>query len=253
MVLKSLSENGLSLDVCGRLWDFVTYKTAWLLTQKLRRSMVDPNREPLEGVVEVDQAEIPFREGDAFFEPGNAGRSSSLAPSRSLIAPAIKPNRAASTPNILIRVPAACYTFGRMYSARTGKAYSGYRPSRKSIKRMVENVHALTARSWTWQETIELVDKLNRTLRGWANYFEVGTVTKAYRQYGLSMRDCRRACGRVCAGRLWAIDNYAAMRLRRWLRIKHKNRRRGGDLSTLAPLRALRARTPVPAWHDVPW
>ena len=52
----------------------VTYKTAWLLTQKLRRSMVDPDREPLEGVVEVDQAEIPFREGDAFFEPGSAGK-----------------------------------------------------------------------------------------------------------------------------------------------------------------------------------
>jgi hypothetical protein len=48
----------------------VTYKTAWLLTQKLRRSMVDPNRAPPEGVVEVDQAEIPFRAGDAFFEPG---------------------------------------------------------------------------------------------------------------------------------------------------------------------------------------
>ena len=27
----------------------VTYKTAWLLTQKLRRSMVDPDRDPLEG------------------------------------------------------------------------------------------------------------------------------------------------------------------------------------------------------------
>jgi ISXO2-like transposase domain len=52
----------------------VTYKTAWLLTQKLRRSMVDPDREPLEGVVEVDQTEMPFREGDAFFEPGNAGK-----------------------------------------------------------------------------------------------------------------------------------------------------------------------------------
>ena len=52
----------------------VTYKTAWLLTQKLRRSMVDPDREPLEGVVEVDQAEIPFREGDAFLERGNAGK-----------------------------------------------------------------------------------------------------------------------------------------------------------------------------------
>jgi transposase-like protein len=52
----------------------VTYKTAWLLAQKLRRTMVDPNREPLEGVVEVDQAEIPLREGDGFLEPGNAAK-----------------------------------------------------------------------------------------------------------------------------------------------------------------------------------
>lgn len=52
----------------------VTYKTAWLLTQKLRRSMANPNRDPLEGVVEVDQAEIPFRVGDTFLEPGNAGK-----------------------------------------------------------------------------------------------------------------------------------------------------------------------------------
>ena len=52
----------------------VTYKTAWLLAQKLRRTMVDLNRDPLEGVVEVDQAEIPFREGEAFFERANAGK-----------------------------------------------------------------------------------------------------------------------------------------------------------------------------------
>jgi hypothetical protein len=52
----------------------VSYKTAWLLTQKLRRSMVDPNRDPLEGVVEVDQAELPFRAGDTYFDPGNAGK-----------------------------------------------------------------------------------------------------------------------------------------------------------------------------------
>ena len=36
--------------------------------------MVDPSRDMLEGVVEVDQALIPFREGDAFFQPGNAGK-----------------------------------------------------------------------------------------------------------------------------------------------------------------------------------
>ena len=52
----------------------VTYNTAWLLAQKLRRSMVDPDRDLLEGVVAVDRTEIPFRVGDAFFEPGAAGK-----------------------------------------------------------------------------------------------------------------------------------------------------------------------------------
>jgi RNA-directed DNA polymerase len=35
------------------------------------------------------------------------------------------------------------YTFGRMYSARTGKAYLGYRPSKKSIKRTVTSMKML--------------------------------------------------------------------------------------------------------------
>ena len=37
------------------------------------------------------------------------------------------------------------YTFGRMYSAKTGQARLGMRPSKKSIRRMVEKLHALTA------------------------------------------------------------------------------------------------------------
>src|SRR5260370_24706345 len=71
--LMSTHSNGMSArQLADQLG--LTYKTAWLLIQKLRRSMVDPDREPLEGVVEVDQAEIPFRAGDTFFDPGNSGK-----------------------------------------------------------------------------------------------------------------------------------------------------------------------------------
>ena len=67
------------------------------------------------------------------------------------------------------------YTFGLMYRPQNGKAYLGYRPSKKSIRRMVEKIHALTAYSMAWHETTLLVYKLNRMLLGWANYFQVGT------------------------------------------------------------------------------
>jgi predicted RNA-binding Zn-ribbon protein involved in translation (DUF1610 family) len=48
------------------------YKSAWLLLRRLRAAMVDPDRGPLAGLVEVDETSLPFRAGG---EPVRPGRS----------------------------------------------------------------------------------------------------------------------------------------------------------------------------------
>jgi len=92
------------------------------------------------------------------------------------------------------------YTFGRCYSPKTGRAYIGTRPSKKRIARICGTISEMTGRDRTLLESGVLVEKLNRTLVGWANYFCLGPVSKAYR----------------------AVDRHTRKRLRQWLCTKHK-------------------------------
>ena len=87
------------------------------------------------------------------------------------------------------------YTFGRLYSPRTGGAYLGIRPSAKKIQKICAALSERTERRWLFLDPEEVVGRLNRMLRGWANYFRLGTVGAAYR----------------------IVDTHACFRLRQWL------------------------------------
>lgn len=71
------------------------------------------------------------------------------------------------------------YTFGPMTSRRTGRQYLGAAPSTKAIDRLRERLRVILHRGnvapWT-----DVVRDLNRTLRGWENYFSYGSVWRAY-------------------------------------------------------------------------
>jgi len=53
--------NGISALQLQAQLGLGSYKTAWLLLHKLRRAMVDPERDLLQEVVEIDETEMPFR------------------------------------------------------------------------------------------------------------------------------------------------------------------------------------------------
>jgi RNA-directed DNA polymerase len=92
------------------------------------------------------------------------------------------------------------YTFGRCYSLQTGRAYLGTTPSKQRVQRMCAAISQATRRSQTQQDVETLVGRLNREIIGWANYFCLGPVSKAYR----------------------AVDQHTRRRLRQWLCAKHK-------------------------------
>ena len=59
--LMATHSNGISALQLQRQLALGSYKTAWLLCAKLRRSMVAPGRGPLAGLVEVDETAIACR------------------------------------------------------------------------------------------------------------------------------------------------------------------------------------------------
>ncbi len=95
------------------------------------------------------------------------------------------------------------YTFGRCYSMRRGRIYLGTVPSKKRVQRICRAISDETGRDTVWQDSKAIVEKLNRMLIGWANYFCLGPVSKAYS----------------------AVHMHASTRPRRWLCDKHKEPR----------------------------
>jgi RNA-directed DNA polymerase len=95
------------------------------------------------------------------------------------------------------------YTFGRCYSMRRGRVYLGTVPSKKRVQRICRVISDETGRDTVWQDSKTIVEKLNRMMIGWANYFCLGPVSKAYS----------------------AVDTHARRRLRRWLCAKHNEQR----------------------------
>src|SRR3954453_4100260 len=59
--LVATHRNGMSARQLWLQLGLGSYKSAWLLRRKLRAAMVDPDREPLAGLVEVDETSLPFR------------------------------------------------------------------------------------------------------------------------------------------------------------------------------------------------
>ena len=59
--LMATHSNGISALQLQNQLGLGSYRTAWMLCGKLRRAMVNPEREPLSGLVEADETIIPFR------------------------------------------------------------------------------------------------------------------------------------------------------------------------------------------------
>ncbi len=92
------------------------------------------------------------------------------------------------------------YRIGRNYKPSGKGPYIGTRPSKASVQSICRKISEWTSPRSGQLTREEMVERLNRCLTGWANYFHLGQVSPAYN----------------------AIDRHAVRRLRQWLCRKHK-------------------------------
>jgi len=97
------------------------------------------------------------------------------------------------------------FTIRRMRKRGTSKHYVYTVPSKKAIQAVKDKVSAKTYRSTRNMEPEVLIQGINRTLTGWANYYRHGVSSAVFS----------------------AIDHHAWQRIMRWLRHKYKQGRSG--------------------------
>ena len=98
------------------------------------------------------------------------------------------------------------YTFETLHRFG-GRPYLGLRSSDKSAIKYRETVRELTAADQTWKQTETVVEEVNRVIRGYWNYYSLGTS----------------------GTQRWQLNEYTRYRIWKWTRRKHaKPRKRTG-------------------------
>ena len=80
------------------------------------------------------------------------------------------------------------FRFDRDLQGR-GKRYLNVFPSEKALKREREKLHELTDHRQCFKPTPELIEGLNRHLKGWKNYFDFGYPRVAFGEINTYVRD----------------------------------------------------------------
>ncbi|MFH1765328.1 MAG: reverse transcriptase domain-containing protein, partial [Gemmatimonadota bacterium] len=83
------------------------------------------------------------------------------------------------------------YTFGPKWSCRMGRMYLGVAPSKKAVGQAKQRVRSVL-RPGNTAPAFEVVAAVNRRLVGWANYFSVGSLSRAYNAVDFYTNDLLR-------------------------------------------------------------